>query len=66
MPTSGGGFEQRYNAQAAVDVDSQLIVAADFSNNPADYQNLVPLAMQVLLNTHHEPQMILADTGCAS
>jgi transposase len=28
MPTSGGGFEQCYNAQAAVDEASQLIVAA--------------------------------------
>jgi len=27
MPTSGGGFEQAYNAQAAVDTNSMLIVA---------------------------------------
>ena len=26
MPVSGGGFEQAYNAQACVDVDSMLIV----------------------------------------
>jgi hypothetical protein len=26
MPTSGGGFEQAYNAQASVDMDSLLIV----------------------------------------
>jgi hypothetical protein len=25
MPTSGGGFEQAYNAQAAVDIESMLI-----------------------------------------
>ena len=28
MPVSGGGFEQTYNAQAAVDTKSKLIVTA--------------------------------------
>ena len=26
MPTSGGGFVQDYNAQAAVDMDSRIII----------------------------------------
>ena len=27
MPVAGGGFEQCYNAQAAVDTDTMLVVA---------------------------------------
>ena len=33
MPTSGGGFEQAYNAQASVDMDTMLIVGNHVSQN---------------------------------
>ena len=33
MPVSGGGFEQAYNAQASVDIDSMLIVGNHVSQN---------------------------------
>lgn len=42
MPTSGGGFEQTYNAQAAVDTASKLIVTAHITQQPNDKQELVP------------------------
>ena len=42
MPTSGGGFEQAYNAQAAVDVNTMLIVAQHVSQNPNDKQEVEP------------------------
>lgn len=39
---SGGGFEQNYNAQAAVDVQSRLIVGERVSQAANDKQELVP------------------------
>jgi transposase/IS5 family transposase len=42
MPTSGGGFEQDYNAQAGVDTASKLIVSAHITQQPNDKQELVP------------------------
>ena len=66
MPTSSGGFEQCYNAQAAVDEGSQLIVAADLINHAAEAAMLLPMVDQVERNTGLSPQMILADTDYAS
>lgn len=66
MPTSGGGFEQCYNAQAAVDEGSQLIVAADLINGNAEAAMLLPMVDQVELNTGASPQRVLADTNYAS
>ncbi len=43
MPTVGGGFEQCYNAQAAVAVDSLLVVAIDVVQAPNDKQQLEPM-----------------------
>jgi transposase len=42
MPTSGKGFEQAYNAQASVDVDSMLIVESHVSQSTNDKQEIVP------------------------
>ena len=42
MPTSGGGFEQAYNAQASVDLDTMLIVGNHVSQNPNDKQEVEP------------------------
>lgn len=42
MPVSSGGFEQTYNAQAAVDTKSKLIVAAHITQQPNDKQELEP------------------------
>ncbi len=42
MPTSSGGFEQAYNAQAAVDVATKLILTAHVSQQSNDKQELEP------------------------
>ena len=65
MPTSGGGFEQAYNAQAAVDVDTMLIVAQHVSQHPNDKQEVEPAldnldAMATVIGT---AEGLLADTG---
>lgn len=66
MPTASGGFEQCYNAQAAVDEGSELIVGADLTNSASDCAMLVPMLDQVECNTGSRVQMLLADTGYAS
>jgi transposase len=43
MPVAGGGFEQCYNAQAAVAAESLLVVAADVVQAPNDKQQLQPM-----------------------
>ena len=42
MPTSGGGFVQAYNAQAAVDMDSRIIVENHVTQNTNDKKELSP------------------------
>lgn len=60
------GFQQCYNAQAAVDVTSQVIVACEVSNAPPDVQRLRPMLQQVHANTGHFPNALSADAGYAS
>lgn len=65
MPTSGGGFEQAYNAQAGVDTETLLILTTHVSQAPNDKQELKP----ALTNLKHLPQTLgtvtdlLADNG---
>lgn len=65
MPVSGGGFEQAYNAQGAVDASSMLVVATAVSTAPNDKEQRLPmlqtLAAQAL--THGEVRHLIADTG---
>ena len=42
MPVAGGGFDQCYNAQAAVAAESLLVVAAHVVQAPTDKQQLLP------------------------
>jgi len=42
VPVSGGGFEQAYNAQASVDIETMLIVGNHVSQNPNDQQEVEP------------------------
>jgi transposase len=60
------GFGQCYNAQAAVDASSQVIVAAEVSNAAPDVQRLEPMLLQVHENTGHFPNAFSADAGYAS
>lgn len=48
MPRAGGGgFEQSYNAHAAVDTDSMLIVAARLTEAPVDARQIEPMLAQL-------------------
>lgn len=47
MPVSGGGFEQAYNAQAAVDTTSMLIVSADVTQAVNDKEQIAPLLVRI-------------------
>ena len=65
MPTSGGGFEQAYNAQAAVDLDSMVIVESHLSQAPNDKQQLTP-ALAELSDLPEELgsiEAVVADAG---
>ncbi len=42
MPTSGGSFEQAYNAQALVDAATHLIIGGHVTQAPNDKQELIP------------------------
>jgi len=63
MKNADKAFIQGYNAQAAVDVDSQIIVAAQLSNQAADGPHLVGMVEQVEQSTGRRPQEVLADAG---
>jgi hypothetical protein len=47
LPTSGGGFQQSYNAQAAVDAESLLIVSEHVTNHVNDKQEVPPCLTQL-------------------
>ena len=57
------GFEQCYNAQAAVEAGEQLIVAATVGANAADNGYLTQLLDAVKNNTGRKPERVLADAG---
>lgn len=60
------GFQQCYNAQIAVDADSQLIVAVDVTQNAADSGSLLPMVDLVEQNCGTTPEQCLADAGYKS
>jgi len=56
-------FVQAYNAQAAVDSEAQVIVAAEVTQEANDKQQLVPMLEQVKIVTGSQPQQVTADSG---
>ena len=64
-PVSGGGFEQAYNVQAGVDMDTMLIVTTHVTQAPNDKKELEP----ALTNLKNLPQglgtvtELIADNG---
>lgn len=56
-------FIQGYNAQAAVDASSQVIVAAEVSQSAPDAGHLVPMIEKVKETTGRRPQEVSADAG---
>jgi transposase len=65
MPVAGGGFEQCYNAQAAVAEGSLLVVAVDVVQAANDKQQLEPMLNQVvaLPEVLGKAETLLADNG---
>ena len=59
---SGQHFEQSYNAQAAVEVDSRLIVGERVSQAPNDKQELVPTVAAIAAPVD-SVAAVLADSG---
>lgn len=57
------GFEQAYNAQAVVDAQAQVIVAADLTQQSNDKKQLVPMLELVRKNLGQLPQKASADAG---
>ena len=65
MPVRGQGFEQSYNAQAAVDTDSMLVVATTLTQAPNDKQQLEPMlaVLTSLPESLGSVERLLADNG---
>ena len=65
MPAKGKGFEQSYNAQAAVDTESMLIVATTMAQVATDKQQVEPM-LKVIAGLPEElgsVEQLLADNG---
>lgn len=68
MPVSGGGFEQAYNAQAAVDTESMLVVATGLTQAPNDKEQVKPMLKTLAAQTQRLGKVtgLIADTGFCS
>ena len=65
LPATGKGFEQSYNAQAAVDTQSMLVVATDIAQVLTDKQQIEPM-LEVLAGLPvalGRVKQLLADNG---
>ena len=62
MKAGGSNFEQAFNAQAAVDTETLLIVGEYVTDAPTDKQQLRP-ALESIPKEVATPENILADTG---
>ena len=63
---TSNGYEQGYNAQAAVDAESQVIVAQVVTNEQNDGHQLVPILEQMEANLGQLPAQLSADAGYCS
>ena len=68
MPVHGGGFEQAYNAQAAVDADTMLVVATGVTQAPNDKEQIEPMLQTLKAQTDvlGAVERLIADTGFSS
>ena len=60
---SGKDYVQGYNAQAVVDDEAQVIVAAAVTNQPADAQHFPAMVAAVEVNLGGRPVQVLGDAG---
>jgi transposase len=63
MLSSDKAFIQAYNCQAAVDAESQIIVAADITNQAADSPHLMSMVNKIVETTGLMPTELSADAG---
>jgi len=63
MKNGDKAFVQGYNCQAAVDADSQMIVAADVTDEANDKQQADPMATEIEDNMGRNPDQLSADSG---
>lgn len=65
MPVTGKGFDQCYNAQAAVDTESMLVTSVHVTQASNDKQQVMPLlnALTALPASLGKVTHLLADTG---
>jgi transposase len=68
MKVSGGGFDQCYNAQAAVDAHTMLVVATGLTQAPNDKQQVIPMikTLQDQAARLGSVTTLIADTGFGS
>lgn len=65
MPVAGGGFEQAYNAQAAVDALTMLVVGTGVTQAPNDKEQITPMLATLAAQpqTCGAVERVIADTG---
>jgi transposase len=63
MKMADGGYRPAYNVQFATDVDSQVIVGVDVTNQGTDAGQLTPMVEQIEKRTGVRPPEVLADGG---
>ena len=65
MPVAGGGFEQAYNAQAAVDAATMLVVGTGVTQAPNDKEQIEPMLQTLAAQpqTRAAVEQVIADTG---
>ena len=65
MPVAGGGFEQCYNAQAAVAAGSLLVVATDVVQAPNDKGQVEPMLGKIVALPEElgDAETLLANSG---
>ncbi len=68
MPVAGGGYEQCYNAQAAVDASTMLVVATGVTQAPNDKEQVEPMleTLEAQTETLGAVKRLIADTGYSS
>jgi hypothetical protein len=65
VPVSGGGFEQSYNAQAGVDIDTMMVITAHVTQACNDKREVEPTLEQIaaLPEELGVVQTLIADNG---
>lgn len=63
MKSGTGEVVQGYNAQAAIDTSSHIVLAASVSNQAADHEHFKSLTTQTVATTGTTPKRFTADAG---